>query len=443
MNTYTYTAEEQYTKLQAFRQACFEGLGTARDALFELGDAVLLTPAVSSFAEFSLSPVFRRRWPSVYEALQDGRPDRMALLRLYVQETPPQGRILLAGDHTAWPRPSAFTLRDRTVEHHFTKVPGNRPITVGQGYATVAWVPEDAGSWALPLLHERISSKETPLQKAAAQLREVCRELPTRPITLWDSEYGCASFVLQTADLPADKIFRLRPTRCLWGPPPPYSGKGRPRIHGEKFKVKDPSTWPSPAATLETDDPKLGRVRILQWNDLHFRQAPDHPMVVIRIERLDARNTRRDPKEFWLAWQGEAPPPSLDASQGENPRAGGVLECSDADAHLAALAGKGHRWGSSTAVAKTPGASHPRTGVSGDGRSFDADWYAGCATQTPRKVSGMAEGTFKGAFPSLSGGQKEQKEAGLTEKQGSLFHFPPLGWVLFPQHMHPYAPFLV
>ena len=52
-------------------------------------DAVLATPAVNSFAELALAPVFRRRWASLYEALQDGRPDRDALLRLYVQHLSP------------------------------------------------------------------------------------------------------------------------------------------------------------------------------------------------------------------------------------------------------------------------------------------------------------------------------------------------------------------
>lgn len=309
MSAYSDAAENQYTRLQAFRQACFGCLGPAQDAQFELGDAVLLSPSVSSFVELSLCPVFRRRWPSVYAALQDGRPDRKALLGVYLEELPSERRLLFAGDHTAWPRPYAPTLPDRTVEHHPTPVPGNRPITVGQGYATLAWIPEESGSWALPLLHERISSTESPIEKAAGQLQMVCERVSTRPITLWDSEYGCAPFVLQTADIPADKLFRLRPNRCLWGPPSPYSGQGRPRIHGDKFKLSDPTTWPEPVATFETDDPKLGRVRIQQWNELHFRKAPDHPMVVLRIERLDARDTRRDPKTFWVAWVGAAPPP--------------------------------------------------------------------------------------------------------------------------------------
>ena len=104
------TAATQFTKLQAFRQAAYACLGNGRAALFDLADAVLVTPAVNSFAELACAPVFRRRWASLYAALQDGRPDRAALLRLYVQQLPAGGRMLLAGDHTAWPRLSAPTL---------------------------------------------------------------------------------------------------------------------------------------------------------------------------------------------------------------------------------------------------------------------------------------------------------------------------------------------
>ena len=48
---------------------------------------------------------------------------------------------ILAGDHTAWPRPDALTLQERTIEHQATGIYGNRPITVGQGYSTIAWIP--------------------------------------------------------------------------------------------------------------------------------------------------------------------------------------------------------------------------------------------------------------------------------------------------------------
>lgn len=220
-------------KLKAFRQEAYKHLGKARDATFELTDAVLLTRTAYCLAELSLSPVFRRRWPSIYEALQDSRPQRNKLMQLYIKQMPTDVRPLLAGDHTVWPRPNAVTLQERTIEHYCTNVPGNRPITKGQGYSTLAWIPEATGSWALPLRHERITSWENPIEKAVWQLTQVCRYLPARPITLWDSEYGCAPFILKTAEIAADKLIRLRSNLCLWSTPAVYSGKGRPRIHGD------------------------------------------------------------------------------------------------------------------------------------------------------------------------------------------------------------------
>lgn len=273
---------------------------------------MLLTPAITSFVELTLAPVFRRRWSSGYEAIQDGTADRQGLLRLYAAQLPSSPRPLLAGDHTAWPWLSARTLRDRTVEHHPTKIRGQKPITIGQGYSTVVWLPaKTAGqSWALPLLHERIASSATPIGKAVDQLRQVTAQLSARPVSLWDSEYGNATFAKASADIPADKIVRLRPNLCLYGPPPPYSGKGRPRVHGAKFPLANPpETWEPAPEGLEVADAELGPVRLTVWRGLHFRQAPQQPLIVVRLERLQARGTRREPKDLWLAWLGDAPPP--------------------------------------------------------------------------------------------------------------------------------------
>ena len=75
-------------KLQDFRNEVYQLLGPARDATFELMDAVLVTRNVYSFAELSLSPVFRRKWPSLYEALDDCRPKSHKLMKLYINKIP-------------------------------------------------------------------------------------------------------------------------------------------------------------------------------------------------------------------------------------------------------------------------------------------------------------------------------------------------------------------
>jgi hypothetical protein len=292
-----------FDKLRDFRHKAYTLMGNGRDALFDLMDAVLVSRSIYSFAELSLSPVFRRQWPSLYEALQDSEPPRAKLMQLYIEQIPQEAQVVLAGDHTAWRRLQAMTLRERTYEHQAAPMSGAKPVTIGQGYSTLAWIPEDQGSWALPLLHERITSAESPIEKAVNQLRQVCQKLTTRPLALWDAEYGCAPFLKQTADIACDKLIRLRSNRVLYGPAPAYSGIGRPRCHGEKFKLNDSSTWWQANEEIEVEDAKLGRLQLRIWHSLHLRQAAMHPVSLIQLQRKDT-SSHSTPKPLWLIWVG-------------------------------------------------------------------------------------------------------------------------------------------
>ena len=176
-------------------------LGKGKDAIFDLMDAVLTSPRVNSFVELSLSPVFRRAWSSLYAGLRHSRPPRQKLMKLAIEQIATESRPLLAGDHTAWTRPEAVTLKDRTIEHQPTQIAGNKPITVGHGFSTIAWVPEAQGSWALPLRHERITSFETPLSRAAFQLKQVCLHLRVRPIAVYEARiWQCFVYQADSGD---------------------------------------------------------------------------------------------------------------------------------------------------------------------------------------------------------------------------------------------------
>ena len=100
------------TQLEEFRQAIYDSLGKARDAVFELMDAVLTSPSIQSFVSLSQNPVFRREWPSVYAALHDSRPKRRKLMNLLVEKVKTEEQPFLAGDHTFWSRPDAKTLKE-------------------------------------------------------------------------------------------------------------------------------------------------------------------------------------------------------------------------------------------------------------------------------------------------------------------------------------------
>ena len=139
-----------FNELQEFRRKLYDILVNARDAVFDLMDAVLVSGCIVSFVSLSQSPVFRRQWASVYAALQDSRLPRAKVLKLMVSQIPTGEQPLLAGDASQWHRPAAKRLKDRTMSHRT-----GSGITVGHSYSTIAWIPESSGSWALPLRHER------------------------------------------------------------------------------------------------------------------------------------------------------------------------------------------------------------------------------------------------------------------------------------------------
>jgi hypothetical protein len=170
-------------------------------------------------------------------------------------------------------------------------------------------VPEERGSWALPLRHERITSFETPVSKAAFQLKQVVPQLGVRPLAAFDRGYGNANFVNQTQVIECDLLLRLASNRCVYGAPGAYKGRGAPCKHGHKFKFNDPETWPDADETVEVEDEEIGRVRLTRWSGFHFQKSPKREMEIIRVEVIEPKGRKRKFKPLWLAWLGETMPP--------------------------------------------------------------------------------------------------------------------------------------
>lgn len=101
------------------------------------------------------------------------------------------------------------------------------------------------------------------------------------------------------------KLMRIRSNCCLWSKPDGYSGIGRPKKHGKKFKVNDPTTWWSANEIVEVDDPKLGKLRISRWDELHFRSSASHNMSLIQVQRLDSKSLITKRRPLWLVWVGQ------------------------------------------------------------------------------------------------------------------------------------------
>ncbi len=59
-------------RLRAFRQAIYTTFGCRRDALIEILDALLTSPAIEHPVHLSLAAGFQRTWGSIYDALNEG-----------------------------------------------------------------------------------------------------------------------------------------------------------------------------------------------------------------------------------------------------------------------------------------------------------------------------------------------------------------------------------
>src|SRR5436309_7182324 len=104
--------------LKEFRHEMYHCFGNAKDALFNLVDALCSEAGASSFPELSFSPFFERTWASLYEALEDGQIDAEQLRQVFVDfaPLPSAGEIVfLWVDKSLLYRPEAETAEDRTL----------------------------------------------------------------------------------------------------------------------------------------------------------------------------------------------------------------------------------------------------------------------------------------------------------------------------------------
>lgn len=101
---------------------------------------------------------------------------------------------------------------------------------------------------------------------------------------------------------------RLRSNRVLYGAPAAYSGMGRPRKHGAKFKLSDPTSWWQPDEEQQVEHAKWGQLRLQLWHSLHLKQAAKQVLSLIRVERLGTAATPLAFKPLWLIWVGQELP---------------------------------------------------------------------------------------------------------------------------------------
>jgi hypothetical protein len=265
---------------------------------------------VASFAMLSLDPRVKRRWHSLYKALEKGELKPAWLTTHLAREVPHSGVQYFSLDGTAWPRPRARTMDDRQYVYHPTAAVNGSSLCVGYPYSLLDWVPMPHSSWSLSVNLQRIPSTQTAREVGVQQIQALSEARKGYneglDIVAADAKYGNGHFLRPLLGQTCGIVVRLRKDRVLYRVPEPLPLKrrGRPRVHGARFAFKEPDTWGTPAEVLAFKHPHWGRVRLERWNHLHGQRDADVPVDVVRasihLERA------KPPAPIWLAWQ--APP---------------------------------------------------------------------------------------------------------------------------------------
>jgi hypothetical protein len=299
-----------FNTLKQVRQQIYESFERGADALFNLCDALLCEQQARSLPELSYSPFFEREWPSLYQALANGKMNTDTLRRIWVKalfsDVPVGQTVWLSVDASNIARPEAKTSEDRGIIHISNLPRAIKPISVGWQCSTVMLLPLQPSSWVGILDQQRIATAQTAIEVAIAQIQALV-PLIDRPIVLVaDRWYATADFLEACKALGIQVLIRLKRNRKLYRLPRRTSTKGRPPLDGPLFQASRPDTMSGVQASLMSFDEKGKCVTVSRWNQLHFRQARQVQVCVFQVRREGAKDNKRDPRESWFVCLDEA-----------------------------------------------------------------------------------------------------------------------------------------
>lgn len=231
----TTATHKQYGNLETFRQKVFSTFLKRRSAVINLCDALLERPKPRSITELSLSPLYSRRWSSLYDAVEEALFAKRDLERVLVssacedlfgRQFAPSGSCFVSvGDASVVRRSSSRSVAGLRYIHTQTHEVGGRGIVVGHQYQLLRYVAEPHTSWALPLMSDRLGISDTPQSLAASQLARLSTLLPegVPSLGVFDGAFGCASFLVKTKEQDSAAVARTRKDKVFWHPPEPGS----------------------------------------------------------------------------------------------------------------------------------------------------------------------------------------------------------------------------
>lgn len=292
-------------RMQQFRRLVYQSFTRRADVSFDLIDALAQAPQVESPVAVSESSQFRRRYASIYDALDNGQVDAGELGRILYAAQPADAETLAgyevyAADATIEQRPDAETLADRGWQRSNER----EPSVPGHKYAWLVRLLYPGRSWAAPLDVRRVPSTSQPYRVAIEQVQELDRRSSRLKVVLADSGYLNAVFLaLFLVVKTVVALVRLRSNQVLYKPAV-YSGKGRRPKHGPAFRLHEPP----PAERAESTTLFGYTVQLRAWYNLHLQSLPALSGTVLYARMLRPDGTPLHQRPLWLFWTG---PPAV------------------------------------------------------------------------------------------------------------------------------------
>jgi hypothetical protein len=288
-----------------FRNAVYQKVRYRPDAILDLIDALTIAGQVSSPVAVSESPLFRRKFSSVYDVMLEGEIEVEQLRDLLVACQPAEsetiaGYEVYAVDATSNQRMAAETLPDRGA----LKAQQNEPVRYGHKYSWLVRLVQTGTSWVAPLDVQRISTKNTDTKLAAEQVQVLASRNPHPKVITADSRHRDRHFLGIFAHLENTYVLvRLQNNQKLSQVPvpKPKGSRGAPRKHGADFQL---SAIPRPPDASEEFHLGKQEVRVRAWHKLHFKRFASVVGTVLCVEFLKEDGRPRYKRPIWLFWTG-------------------------------------------------------------------------------------------------------------------------------------------
>ena len=290
--------------ISEFREAVYQKATYRADSILDLVDALSIAGQVSSPVALSESPLFRRKFSSVYDALVHGEFSD-ELKDLFNGSQDPEwetiaGYEIHAIDATPNERMAAETLEDRGA----LKAQQKEPLRYGHKYSWLVRLVQSGTSWVAPEDIERIGTKTSDTKVAAQQVQDLAvRNMHLKVITA-DSRYRDQHFLSAFAGFENTyALVRLQNNQKLSETPvpKPKGSRGAPRKHGADFQLSAIPRPPDASAEFYLGKQK---VRVRAWHQLHFKRLASLVGTVVCVEFLKEDGTPRYKRPIWLFWTG-------------------------------------------------------------------------------------------------------------------------------------------